>query len=134
MMQCGALFAMINFYSALAVCVLSLHMAFILWVIFGVIAARKRLWLRWLHIVSLVWAILIEVFPWTCPLTFLENWLESKAGVQPYQGGFLLHYLDALVYPNVSPMLLTVAAVAICGFNLAVYAGFFLTGMKSRQR
>jgi hypothetical protein len=25
-----------------------------------------------------------------CPLTLLENWLEQKAGVEPYQGGFLL--------------------------------------------
>lgn len=131
-MPCGALLAVINFYSALAVCVLSLHVAFIVWVIFGVLPAWKRRWLRWLHIVSLLWAILIEVFPWTCPLTFLENWLEGKSGVQPYQGGFLLHYLDALVYPNVPPMLLTVVAVAICGFNLAVYARFFLRGKKSR--
>jgi hypothetical protein len=29
-------------------------------------------------------------------LTLLENWLESRAGFEPYQGGFLLHYLDAL--------------------------------------
>jgi len=30
-------------------------------------------------------------------LTLLENWLEGKAGIQPYEGGFLLHYLDKLV-------------------------------------
>jgi hypothetical protein len=113
-------------YSALAVCVLGLHLLFILWVMFGVFIARRRLVLRWLHIVSLIWAILVEIFPWTCPLTFLENSLEARARVQPYQGGFLLHYLDALVYPDVSPLLLTIVAVAICTFNLAVYARFFL--------
>jgi hypothetical protein len=45
-----------------------------------------------------------ELLPWPCPLTDLENWFEGKAGVQPYQGGFLLHYLDKLVYPDISAL------------------------------
>jgi hypothetical protein len=117
---------MTGLYSALAIGVLGLHLLFILWVIFGALIARSRALLRWLHIACLVWAILVEVLPWPCPLTFLENWLESQADVQPYQGGFLLHYLDALVYPNVSPLLLTVVSVVICVFNLAVYGGVWL--------
>jgi hypothetical protein len=54
-------------------------------------------------------------------LTLLENWLEGKAGVPPDQGGFLLHYLDKLVYPDISSAILTAAAVIICGLNLAFY-------------
>jgi hypothetical protein len=52
----------------------------------------------------------------------LENWLEGKAGIEPYEGGFLLHYLDKLVYPNIPATVLTVAAVIICTLNLASYA------------
>ena len=78
--------------------------------------------LRWLHIVSLVWGVLTEVLPWPCPLTLLENWLESRAGVQPYEGGFLLHYLDKLVYPNIPAGVLTAAGVVVCVLNLALYA------------
>jgi hypothetical protein len=121
----------IHLYSALAVCVLCLHVLFILWVMLGALVARHRPVLRGLHILSLVWAILVEVFPWSCPLTLLESWLESRAGIQPYQGGFLLHYLDALVYPDVSPLLLTVIAVVVCGFNLAMYAWLFLKQNRS---
>jgi hypothetical protein len=51
----------------------------------------------------------------------LENWLEAKAGAQPYQGGFLLHYLDKVVYPDISATFLTVAGVIICALNLALY-------------
>src|SRR5215469_5085155 len=98
-----------NLYSALATAVLCLHALFILWVVFGALLARSRPVLRWLHIVSLIWGILTELLPWPCPLTLLENWLEQKPGVEPYQGGFLLHYLDKLVYPDIPATALTVA-------------------------
>lgn len=111
-----------NVYSALAVSILFLHALFILWVVFGARLTRSRPVLGWLHIASLIWGILIEVLPWPCPLTLLENGLEAKAGVEPAQGGFLLHYLDKLVYPDISSTVLTVAAVIVCGLNLAFYA------------
>jgi uncharacterized protein DUF2784 len=110
-----------SLYSSLAIFVLLLHALFILWVVFGALLTRSRPVLRWLHIASLVWGILTEVLPWPCPLTELENWFEGKAGVQPYQGGFLLHYLDKLVYPDISATVLTVAGVLVCLLNLAFY-------------
>lgn len=110
-----------SLYSALATFVLFLHALFILWVVFGALVTRLRPVLRWLHIGSLVWGILTELLPWPCPLTLLENWLEGEAGVEPYQGGFLLHYLDKLVYPDLSATVLTVAGVVVCVLNLALY-------------
>jgi uncharacterized protein DUF2784 len=110
-----------NLYSALATAVLFLHALFIVWVVFGALLTRSRPILRWLHIVSLIWGILTEVMPWPCPLTLLENWLEQQAGVEPYHGGFLLHYMDKLVYPDISATALTVAGVLVCAFNLAMY-------------
>ncbi|HET6176083.1 MAG TPA: DUF2784 domain-containing protein [Candidatus Sulfotelmatobacter sp.] len=114
--------AALGVYSALAVFVLGLHALFILWVVFGAFVTSSRPVLRWLHIASLVWGILTELMPWPCPLTLLENWLEQKAGIEPYQGGFLLHYLDKLVYPNISATALTLAGVVVCAVNLALYA------------
>jgi hypothetical protein len=121
-MHAASAFVGSDFYSALATAVLFLHALFILWVIFGALLTRSHPILRWLHIASLVWGILTEVLPWPCPLTLLENWLEGRAGIEPYQGGFLLHYLDKLVYPDISATVLTVAAVIVCTLNLAFYA------------
>ncbi|MGA8618008.1 MAG: DUF2784 domain-containing protein [Candidatus Sulfotelmatobacter sp.] len=121
-MHAASTFVAFGFYSALAIAVLFFHALFILWVIFGALLTRSRPILRWLHIASLVWGILTELLPWPCPLTLLENWLEGRAGVEPYQGGFLLHYLDKLVYPNISVNVLTTAAVIVCVSNLAFYA------------
>ena len=128
-----ALTSITSMYSMLASVVLGLHLLFILWVIFGALVARSRPLLRWVHIACLIWGILIEILPWPCPLTLLENWLESRAGVEPYRGGFLLHYLDALVYPNISSAVLTVAGVVVCTLNLVLYARAFWVGRKRSQ-
>jgi hypothetical protein len=123
-----------NFYAGLAVCILLLHSLFILWVVFGALLTRSRPLLRWLHIASLVWGILTELLPWPCPLTVLENWLEGKAGVQPHQGGFLLHYLDKLVYPDISATVLTVAGVFVCVLNLVLYGWqMWIARLRSRR-
>jgi hypothetical protein len=108
-------------YSALATGVLGVHMLFVLLVIFGALVARSHPTLWWFHITCLVWGILVELLPWPCPLTLLENWLELKGGATPYRGGFLLHYLDKRVYPNISARLLTIAGVGVCALNLALY-------------
>lgn len=109
-------------YAAISIIILLLHLVFILWVIFGATFTRKSPRLAAIHGLSLVWGLLVEILPWTCPLTFAENWLEQRAGVTPYRGGFLLHYLDAMVYPNVPPIALTIAAVLVFAANVAIYS------------
>ncbi|MGH9512216.1 MAG: DUF2784 domain-containing protein [Terriglobales bacterium] len=122
-----------QFYSGLASLVLFLHALFILWVVFGVFLTRSRPILRWLHIGSLLWGILTEVSALPCPLTLLEGLLEGRAGIEPYQGGFLLHYLDRIVYPDISGNILIAAGVSVCALNLAVYARQMWTGLRARH-
>lgn len=114
--------SLVTLYELLAVATLAVHLSWILWVILGALITRRRRLLRALHIASLVYSILIEVLPWPpCPLTLLEQWLEDRAGITAYHGPFLVHYLDALVYPNVPEELLISLAVAVCVFNLVLY-------------
>jgi Protein of Unknown function (DUF2784) len=108
-------------YSILVNGILFLHALFISWVIFGAFLVWRRPLPRWLHVASIVWALLVEILDWPCPLTLAENWLEQKAGVEPYHGGFILHYLDKLVYPDISLLTLTIAGIIICASNLAFY-------------
>ncbi len=104
-----------------SVVVLGVHLLWIAWVIFGYAAARNRPFLRWVHIGSLLYGILIEVAPWPCPLTLLEQWLEARAGITPYRQPFLIHYLEAVVYPDIPEWTLIVGAIAVCGVNLWLY-------------
>lgn len=112
-------------FAGMADLALVLHLAYIGWVIFGALLTRGRPRLAWVHVATLVYGILVEVSAWPCPLTLAENWFESRAGVEPYRGPFLLHYLDAIVYPNVPLTLLVACAVAVCLFNLGIYVRRF---------
>jgi|SRR5215472_267036 len=110
---------------ALADAMLLAHLAFIVWVVFGALVTRARPWLAALHIVSVLYGILAELGPWPCPLTLAENFFEVRAGLTPYQGPFVLHYLDAIVYPNLPSALVAASGALVCFINLLIY-GFRL--------
>jgi hypothetical protein len=106
----------------LAAAVLVLHLTWILWAITGALWTRGRVWLTAFHVLSLIWGIIVELAPVPCPLTLTEQWLEARAGMHTWTGGFLVHYLDAAVYPDLPDWLLTGFGVAVCVFNLGIYA------------
>ena len=108
---------------ALAVAALVLHLAWILWAIAGALWTRVRPWLTAFHVLSLIWGIIVEVGPWPCPLTLAEQWLEMRAGMHTWAaGGFLVHYLEAIIYPDLPAWVVTGFGVAVCVFNLGIYA------------
>ncbi|MBV9180478.1 MAG: DUF2784 domain-containing protein [Acidobacteria bacterium] len=109
-------------YSAFALAVLVGHGLFVLWVVFGAILARSRPPLRWLHIASLTWGLLTEFLPWPCPLTLVEDWLESRAGTTPDGSGFLLHFMDKLIYPDLAPTILMMLMAMVATLNFSFYA------------
>ena len=120
-------------FAVLAALVLLAHLLWILWVIFGWTLTRHRPILTALHILSLVWGIAVEAGPWPCPLTIAEQWFEARAGASPYRGSFIVHYLDALVYPDVPEALLTCIGAAVCILILAIYANRFRHAVHDRR-
>ena len=101
--------------------ILTAHLVWLALVIFGALWTRGRPVWSAIHILALLWGITVEVSPWPCPLTLAEQYFESRAGWSAYQGSFLLHYLDAIVYPNLPGWLLTSGGVLVCVANLCVY-------------
>jgi phage-related minor tail protein len=59
---------------------------------------------------------------WICPLTPLEISLRQQAGQQGYGGGFIEHYILALIYPEgiTRGTQIVLAALLIVG-NIVVY-------------
>jgi len=109
-------------YRALADFVLLLHMAFVLFAALGGVLAFKWRRVAWFHIPAALWATLIELVGWECPLTPLENWLRRKGGEAGYQTGFIERYLLPLIYPApVSRTLHVVLGLLVLCVNLAIY-------------
>lgn len=117
----------------LADSVLTLHLLWIALVIFGALWTRGRPVWTWLHILSLCWGIAVEAGPWACPLTLAEQYFEARAGLAAYQGSFLLHLLDSIVYPNLSYEAVTIAGVSVCALNLGIYAWRLRGAWRSRR-
>lgn len=102
--------------------VLFVHLLWCGWVALGWTVTRCRRLLRTLHIASVIYAIVIELFPWPpCPLTVAETWLEDRAGIEPAHGPFLVRVLDAVVYPDLPEWFVVGCAVVVCAAILAVY-------------
>jgi len=105
----------------LAGLVLVIHLFFILWVVLGWLLTGCRPFWRWLHIACVLYGILIEASGLSCPLTLLEVMLEERGGMAAYREPFVLHYLEAVIYPNIPLYVLVAGAVAVCSGILGIY-------------
>jgi hypothetical protein len=107
--------------------VLIAHFSFVFYAVFGgFLLVHSNVWI-WTHLPVVVWSSVVNLAGWTCPLTPLENRLRRLAGQAGYQGGFVEHYVGALVYPRGMPRRLEiVAGISIIGWNAIVYLLVFL--------
>ena len=87
-------------FAVLALLTVLLHLAFILFVIFGGLAVARRPRLAPLHLACAVWGAYVSLAGRICPLTPLENWFRRQGGGTGYAGDFLEHYLLAVIYPT----------------------------------
>jgi hypothetical protein len=86
-------------YRILTDLVIFLHLLFIIFVVAGGLLVLRRAWIALLHLPTVLWAAYIEFTGHICPLTPLENYFRRMAGGDGYCGGFIEHYLLAIIYP-----------------------------------
>ena len=110
-------------YRLLAAAVLLLHLGFILVVVAGAVLVARLHRLLAVHLAAVAWGIVVEVTGAACPLTALENRLRLLAGTAGYAGGFLDHYLLALIYPaGLTRGMQWMLAGAVLALNAVLYA------------
>jgi len=80
--------------------VLVVHLAFVAFIVVGGFLAARRPRLVSVHLLALAYGALIETVGFTCPLTPLEKSLRASAGQAGYEGGFIEHYVVAVLYPG----------------------------------
>ena len=121
-------------YRVLADGLLISHVLLIIYGLLGGLFYFWRYWLVWLHLPLALWISLIEFFQWTCPLTPWEKQLRVLAGEGAYAGGFIEHYLIALIYPDgMTRGIALILGVIALGSNLLIY-GFILRDAYRRYQ
>jgi hypothetical protein len=127
-------------YQLLADAVLALHLAIVLFVIGGLVAIVvgnmrswrwvNAIWFRHLHVATIAVVISESWLGLVCPLTTLEMWLRVQANATAYQGSFIEHWLQALLFWEAPAW---VFALAYTAFGLAVAATWWLFPPSRRR-
>jgi hypothetical protein len=97
-----------SFYRLAADAILITHVLFVAFVVLGVAAIYLGLWLSWgwvrnpwfrlLHLGAIAVVVLQSWVGAVCPLTGLEMRLREFAGGERYEGSFVRHWLQAILY------------------------------------
>jgi hypothetical protein len=107
--------------------VLIVHLAFILFVLFGAGLVAKWRWIILVQIPAAAWGAFVEFTGRICPLTGWENELLGKAGQAGYPEGCIDHYLARIIYPDgLTQGIQVVLACLVIGVNVGVYSWLFL--------
>jgi hypothetical protein len=116
----------------LADLVLAAHLAFIAFVIAGALLVLRWPRVAVAHVPAVLWGAYVALSGRVCPLTPLENVLRMRAGRSGYPGGFIDHYVGAIVYPSgLDRRAQWLLAVLVIAWNVSAYA--WLIGRRRRS-
>ena len=111
-----------------------LHLAFIVFVVFGAALAFRWSWVPLIHLPAAIWGIYIELSHGICPLTYLENDLRRLAGQAGYTEGFIEHYLLSIIYPSgLTIEIQWMLAAAVLVTNIVLYSLLIRFRLSSRS-
>jgi hypothetical protein len=107
--------------------VLLIHLAFIVFALFGATIAVRWRWIIAVHLPAATWGLFVELTGRICPLTYLENYLRIKAGLSGYTESFVEHYLLAIIYPaGLTREIQFVLAGVVLAVNISFYGWLYL--------
>jgi hypothetical protein len=109
-------------YKALAEAVVLLHFLWIVFLVLGAFPGARYRGVKYLHLGGLGFAVVMQAADWYCPLTHLEVWLRRRHDpALDYGGSFIVHYLEEIVYLDVSRGAIFGLTIALCAFNAWMY-------------
>lgn len=121
-------------YKFLADAIVVAHLAFVAFAIFGAVLVLRWPRLMIAHLPSVAWVIYVAAMNATCPLTPLENDLRDKAGDVQYEGGFVDHYIEPVLYPaGLTAEIQHWMAVGVFGLNVGCYAAVTVRWRRRRR-
>ena len=113
--------------------ILIIHVAFVIYVVFGLFTiyvgfVLKWSWIRnfWFRISHLIAIVIVALQSWVgmiCPLTIWEMALREKAGDATYSGSFIQHWLQSILYYSAPEW---VFVLSYSAFGCLVLASWFI--------
>ncbi len=115
-------------YKIAADLIVFIHFLWILFLIFGFFLGRKYKTFKVVHITGLCFALIIQIFGWYCPLTYIEIWLREKHNpALSYSGSFIIYYVEKIVYIELSRWIIFILTAILVLISL-----YFYTGVKHK--
>ncbi|GAA0846442.1 DUF2784 domain-containing protein [Marinobacter szutsaonensis] len=118
-----------SLYLVLADSLLVLHVLLVAFVIFGLVAVFlgrllhwrwvRNFWFRVTHLVVIGIVVLQAWLGVLCPLTVWEMELRERAGAAGYEGSFIQHWLQSLLYYSAPEWVFVLAYTVFGGVVLA---------------
>jgi len=122
-------------YGVLADLVVTLHLAFVVFVLFGGLLVLQWRRVRWLHLPAVAWGAAVEFGGWICPLTPLEIWLRMQGGENGYRSDFIEHYVLSLLYPaGLTREVQIVLGAVVLAINLAIYGWLWRGALRTTAK
>jgi hypothetical protein len=107
----------------LADIVVVVHLLWILFLVFGFVFALRQSKIAYVHMGGLIFALVLNVMGWYCPLTHLENALIALHDVRStYSTSFIARYAEKLLYPDIPESYLRGGEILLTIVYLLVYA------------
>ncbi len=110
------------------------HFLWILFIVFGLFLVWKWPKVAFVHLGGLLFSLIINLFGWYCPLTYLENYLNAsvveRAG---YGNSFISRYLAPIVYPDLPENVLRIGEILFVVVLLFVYGALARKHLKRRH-
>ena len=109
-------------YKLLADAVVLVHFLWIVFLFLGALWGRRNRTVKIFHFSGLVFALIIQIFGWFCPLTHLEFWLRGKHNPDlAYAGSFIIYYVERIVYIEISHYIVLIVTLFLGGLNVWIY-------------
>ena len=106
------------------------HFAFLIYLPTGGFLALRWQLSIWLHVPVVLWAIAGVALNLWCPLTALERWARSQAGMPALSpAGFIDHYITGALYPSTAAGYVQAAVFLAVG---ASWTSYVLTVRRHR--
>lgn len=119
------------FYRILADLIMVIHLAWIIFMLWGVVLTIRgffypKFFERWLfrtiHLLGIIFVVTLEILGKYCPLTLWENALRGHYNPETdYPGSFIIKHIEQMIYPDVSPLVVIIPTLLVAAFTLAVF-------------